>query len=230
MGTTPRTSFKPHKALSSSMDLDPDGGPKFANPDRHTIGESSTTSLHLKRVLDTRSRVSPPNQSSQTFDDDHATATTSSHNHRPCSSTSSHHFSYSTATRSYTASHTSGKERQPRSIRFRHTAEDIQSGGAHRHIPTRSSSHPYATCHPPKRKLIVRCPGGRSVEYLTIKMQNLEHAEAHKGDSVLNVAASTEEDEQNRSGQDVDRRPRFIRQPTPYSRMDTTESANEDES
>lgn len=211
------------------MDLDPDGGLESANPDRHTIGESSTASLHLKCLLNTRSRVLPPNQSSQTFDDDRATATTSSYNHQPYPSTSSHHYSYSTATRSYTTSHTSDKERQPGSIRFRHTVEDVQSGGAHRHIPTRSSSHPYATCHPPKRKLIVRCPGGRSVEYLTIKMQNLEHAEAHKGDGVLDVTTSTEGEEQNRSGQDVDRRPRFIRQPTRYSRMDTTDSANEDE-
>lgn len=224
--------FKPHKAVGSSTDLDPDGGLKSANPDRHTIGESSTASLHLKRLLNTRSRVLPPNQSSQTFDDDRTTATTSSYNHRPYPSTSPH-YPYSAAARHSAASHTLGKEREPGSIRFHHTVEDIQSVGAYRHIHARSSSHPYATCHPPKRKLTVRCPGGRSVEYLTIKMQNLEHSEAHKGDDALDVDTSTEavgeEEEQIRSGQDVYRPPKFIRRPTPSSRMDRTESADEDE-
>lgn len=71
------------------------------------------------------------------------------------------------------------------------------------------------------------------MEYLTIKMQNLEHSEAHKGDDALDVDTSTEavgeEEEQIRSGQDVYRPPKFIRRPTPSSRMDRTESADEDE-
>lgn len=142
------------------------------------------------------------------------------------------HSSLHSATRTSSSPYSSTKKKRPISLRFSVDVEDIESGGAHRHIRRKPSPHPYVQPHrtvflkpassPPSSKFTVRCPGGRSMEYLMLKMQNLSYSadvqeEEEREEEILSLQPA----------QETLLRPMLVRQPTPYPRSDTSEFAGE---